>query len=534
VRDESGNVLAVLTAGLETTDRVLAERTVREQEERLRVAARAADVFGWEIDLRAQTFTGRSEGPLGFGAPVPMERLWAAVHPDDRSQVQSALARGIEQLGDFAVEHRVVPEGGGEEIWAYSAGRAVPGEDGTPDVVVGVSQDITARKRIEIATTLSEARFHAIAELVPDLLAEHDSDGRSSWHNRRWLEYTGQTDEQAIGDGWTGAIHPGDRDRVCRTFARAVEAERPFREECRIRRHDGTYHWFVVRVVPSRDESGKVSRWFGSASDVDEQRLALERERAAHSAAQAARAAADEARERAQKADRAKGQFLSNVSHELRTPLSAVVGYCDLLATRTAGSLSSAQLRYVSLISSAAWHLVGMIDQILAFARSESGRETVQLGETDVVELVRDAVEVLSGPAEERGLVLRNAPHSPILATTDSGKVRQIILNLVGNAVKFTERGTVEVEVGVCGDHIEVRVKDTGCGIPAERLEDIFEPFVQVDGSTTRTVGGTGLGLTIARRMARLLGGDLAVESTPGKGSTFTLRLPLHLEAAAA
>ncbi len=240
-----------------------------------------------------------------------------------------------------------------------------------------------------------------------------------------------------------------------------------------------------------------------------------------------AEAALREAKEAAEKANRVKTQFLSTLSHELRTPLTAVIGLSDLMELDVVGPTNERQKEYLGRMKASAWHLVSIIDEILTFSLTEAGKETVRLEPTDVAAIARSVVDLLRDQAQSRRLqlTLRGAD-TPLLALTDGGKVRQIVVNLVGNALRYTVTGSVDVGLDAGEDALELCVRDTGPGIPAERLGDIFDAFVQLDGSMTREHGGTGLGLTICRRLARLLGGDVSVESTPGVGSTFTVRLP--------
>ena len=229
----------------------------------------------------------------------------------------------------------------------------------------------------------------------------------------------------------------------------------------------------------------------------------------------------------AAESDRAKTDFLAVVSHELRTPLNAITGYAELLTGGVSGPLNEKQRGQIERIGVSARHLAHLIDEILTYARMEGGRDTLEAAPTDVGETVRDAVSVLQPSADAKRLQLTiDGPISGPEFVTDPGKLRQIVMNLVSNAVKYTEEGNVRVAIRELEDGVELTVKDTGVGIPPEEQERIFEPFRQVQSPNTRTVGGTGLGLSVSRRLIQVLGGRVTLESAPGKGSTFTVWLP--------
>ena len=281
----------------------------------------------------------------------------------------------------------------------------------------------------------------------------------------------------------------------------------------------GTY--FRERRAPTEDERSVVEVLVRTAA------IAIERERAEETR-RAQTEALRTAMEQAEAANRAKSQFLAVMSHELRTPLSGIIGHADLLGSQISGPLSESQIAQLARIKSGAWHLVSIIDEILTFSRVEAGKETVTRSRIDLVRLVRESAELLEPSASTRGLALRvRTPEHPVEIDSDAGKVRQIVLNLVGNALKFTDSGWVELSVRRRGEYAIVRVRDTGRGIRAEHVDRVFEPFAQADQTHSRVVGGTGLGLTVSRRLAQLLGGDVRIRaSVPGEGSTFELSLP--------
>jgi signal transduction histidine kinase len=271
--------------------------------------------------------------------------------------------------------------------------------------------------------------------------------------------------------------------------------------------------------------------WRWSAEEVRQTEETAERTWSAVERGRA-EAALQQAKRAAEDAGQAKSRLLAILSHELRTPLTGVVGSVDFLETASVGSLEAKQAQAVKRIKDSAWQMVAMIDEILMLARTDAGKEEVRLERTDLAMAVRQAVGLVEDRAEERGLSIRIEdvdPPAPI--ETDPGKVRQILTNLLGNAIKFTPQG--EVVVALDRSHptsLAIHIRDTGPGIAPADQERIFEPFVRAHGDREDASGprGAGLGLAICRRFARLLGGDVTVESSPGAGSTFTLILPLE------
>ena len=272
--------------------------------------------------------------------------------------------------------------------------------------------------------------------------------------------------------------------------------------------------------------------------DIDRKRgelLVLERE--AHEASERARVEAEiamtqaeAARAEAESANGAKSDFLAVMSHELRTPLAAIMGYQELLADGITGPVTEAQAQQLGRIKVSARHLLSLIDEILTFTRLDAGRETVIPEPIDLDEALKDAGEIVEPLATAKKLELKIVSPGPgTMVESDSTKIRQILVNLLSNAVKFTETGTVTAEANFLGREFMLKVTDTGIGIQQDNINRIFDPFWQVEQKATRRATGTGLGLTVTKRLANLLGGDVDVTSTPGQGTTFTVRLPVKV-----
>ena len=355
-------------------------------------------------------------------------------------------------------------------------------------------------------------------------------DGTIQWANDAELNMLGYTAAEYIGRN-IAEIH-ADAPVIADMLARLSRGETLHSYEARLRCKDGSIrHVIVSSNVRWRDGKFQHTRCF--SRDVTEQRQAalereqaLERERAARADAERARAEADRARLVAEQANRAKSDFLAVMSHELRTPLNAIGGYAELMELGIHGTVSPEQREALERIQRSQQVLLGLINQVLNYARIESGNVRYDVTNVALDEVIRSAEALLQPQLRAKGLQYRYAGCAPdLVVRADSDKLQQILLNLLTNALKFTERGgsiTVDVEEM---NPVMVRVRDTGIGIPAEKRQAIFDPFVQINAHYTRTRDGVGLGLAISRDLARGMSGDILVDSVEGEGSTFTLQL---------
>jgi PAS domain S-box-containing protein len=300
---------------------------------------------------------------------------------------------------------------------------------------------------------------------------------------------------------------------------------------------DGRPRWLRLDRIPWTDAAGRVIGITIFATDVTEARLAEEQLRTAkdeieqinaqlRAAAEQARICADEAIA----ANRIKSRFLANVTHEIRTPMNAIIGYSDLLADE---QLSREQKKYLDIIQKSAENLLALIDDVLDFSKIEAGKLDVRMRPCDPRELVTEICDLMKHTAQRKGLALDlDVAGLPAVICTDPGRLRQCLMNLVGNALKFTDAGSVRISAAVFGTGddplLRIDVRDTGIGIPADKQQYIFESFAQADTGRAAGGGGTGLGLTITKRLMDLLGGTVELVSEVGKGSTFSLILPVN------
>ena len=381
-----------------------------------------------------------------------------------------------------------------------------------------VVADITARKRTERWLRESEERFRTLTEASAAVVWTTNQEGEFDKPQPEWSQFTGQAEEASRGLGFLEATHPEDRARTGEAWAEAVKTKAPYLDEYRLRRTDGEWRFMVVRAVPILDEDESVREWVGMHTDITDRKTA-ELELAA-------------ARDAAEAANRAKSVFLANMSHELRTPLSAVIGYSEMMEEEVEDLGEASLLADLGKIKSNARHLLSLINDVLDLSKIEANRMDTFAEDVDVATLVNDVASTVDTLAQQKDNRL-DIQMEEGLGTmhTDVVKLRQCLFNLLSNASKFTESGRITLatrrEGGEGPDATLVfRVIDTGIGMTAEQLSRLFQRFSQADETTTRKFGGTGLGLAITRAFSRLLGGTIAVESTFGSGTTFTIRLP--------
>ena len=405
-----------------------------------------------------------------------------------------------------------------------------------PPVLLATIRALLRGRAAELALRESEARFRTMADSAPVMIWLGDASGGAEWFSRSWLEFTGQPLDHQVGVGWTSLVHPDDIDRARAEYQEHFQAREPFRIELRVRRHDGCYRWILNSGTPRFGDSGVFAGYIGSCLDITdrkdgeiEREHLLTRERASRAEADAARVAAEHAND-------VKAQFLASMSHELRTPLNAIGGYVDLLELGIRGPVNDAQREDLERIRRNQRHLLGLINNVLNFAKIEAGHVEYHFISARLHGILEGMYGLVAPQLRARSLTYEYRPcSSSIVVRADVEKVQQVLINLLSNAIKFTERGgNVRLECAATDSVAQVRVIDTGVGIPAGKLEAIFEPFVQVDQNFTREGQGTGLGLSISRDLARAMGGDITVESVLGEGAVFTLSLPLDTEMAEA
>jgi PAS domain S-box-containing protein len=487
-----------------------AREDIRVREERFRSLVTATAQVVWTADGSGSTvevsptwraFTGQSfEEGRGHG--------WLdAVHPDDRARVALEWRQALQDRSTYETEYRLRRPDGSHTPTSV---RATPilNPDGTLREWVGMNIDISEKKHAEAALRESEAHFRMLGETIPQLVWVARPDGHTESVNRHWIEYTGSSPEEMGLTGWLDLVHPEDREQASESWQRALRTGEPYEVEYRFRRaSDGEYRWFLARALPIRDGQGHITRWFGTCTDIQDQKLAEEELR---------------------RAVRLRDDFLSVAAHELRTPLTSLKLQLELIARAAkdaGGGLSESLESKLKAAHRQANRLNQLNGALLDVSRIGTGRLHVEREEVDLVDVVQETLQRLAPELERTGCALHTELAAEVRGQWDRLRLEQVVVNLLMNATRYGAGKPIEVRLGQEHGEAVLSVRDHGIGIAPEDQQRIFRRFeraVSVD-----HYGGLGLGLYISSEIVSALGGSISVASQPGAGATFSVRLPL-------
>lgn len=383
-----------------------------------------------------------------------------------------------------------------------------------------VVQDISTRKRLQADLAASEARFRGIAEQLPVMVWRLGADGHYDYFNRTWYDFRGRVPapEAEAGFGWTEAVHPDDRQACLNTYCDAFERQEPFEITYRLRRHDGQYRWVADRGTPYYDDDqGRFLGFLGSCLDITE-RIELER-------------SLEQQKEMAEESSRHKTRLLAALSHDARTPLNAVVLSVQLLEMDRKGDADPEVQECLRTIRHSVGNVLDLLGDLLNLSKIDAGAMPAEPTRFPLAPALEECIASIEGQARAKGLEVRLEPDDLEFAEleTDRAKLKQILCNLLSNALRYTHEGHIRIFCERTPDQVCISVEDTGVGIVEADQQRIFEEFATLEQPHRPAGEGTGLGLAICRRLANLLRGEITLRSVPGHGSTFTLALPSAL-----
>lgn len=523
------------------------EQASRDERERVQQVLQENELrYQYLVELSPDAIFVQCEGKLVFinsagvkllGASCPEDLIGKVVldfiHPLDRPTVTQRMQRlSVGEVAPLREEKFIRLDGTVVDVEVTASPFMYYGKIAAQ----AVAHDITGRKRLDQErqqllereqamrerAEASEQGYRLLTEAIPQLVWSCNGDGQCDYLSQQWVEYTGIAESEQLGLAWLDVIHPDDRERTAECWTAAVEWRRTYDLEYRIRGVDGNYRWFRTRGLTIKDGSGRISKWFGTCTDIEDYKRAQEQLAVSFEREQSARREAEQA-------NRLKDEFLAIVSHELRTPLNAILGWTRMLQR---GNLTpDAALNALSTIERNARAQNQLINDILDVSRIITGKLNLDMQPVEPVPMLDEALDAVRLAAEAKGIALKSVLDNatgPVLG--DVTRLQQVVWNLLSNAIKFTpEGGWVELRLERTARYIVITVRDNGQGIELAFLPHIFERFRQADSTTTRRHGGLGLGLSIVHHLVELHGGTVEAASPgPGQGAAFTVCLPLE------
>jgi PAS domain S-box-containing protein len=507
-RGNNGEPVGLVAVVQDITERKRVEEALRKSEQRFRGIAETAHEGIWQIDPQARTvyMNRRMAEMLNFTPEDSASRtLLDFTFPEDVPLAQERIAVNFAGRSEqFDFRFRKI---NGSELLVLACTSPVLDEAGHVTGALGLFTDITDRKRAVEALRQSEERFRLLAESIPQLAWMARPDGHIYWYNKRWYDYTGTTPERMEGWGWQSVHDPETLPRVLERWQQSLRTGEPFDMVFPLRGADGRFRRFLTRVMPLRDEHGAIVHWFGTNTDIEDQKRA---------------------EEALQDADRRKDEFLAMLAHELRNPLGPIRNAVHILQLLGNEVREAQQAR--AMIDRQVSHMARLIDDLLDVSRITRGKILLRRALCDLTAIVRTTFEDYRGMLEASGLkVVAELPDAPIWVHGDATRLAQIIGNLLHNVNKFTDAGgkvTLRLTNDAARGQPTIVVRDTGIGMDPAMLAHVFEAFCQADRSIERSRGGLGLGLALVKGLVELHGGTVRAHSEGlGRGSEFTVCL---------
>ena len=420
----------------------------------------------------------------------------------------------------------------GKVIYCQWYNSVLQSPDGKAETVLSLIQDVTESKEAEDKLINSEQLFKRLSSHAPVAIYQSDKDGVCNYVNEEWLKYSGQTFEESLGFGWSNAIHPKDRDRVLAEWKYAVLTGSDLNSDFKLLNKKGQILWLSANTTSLYDLNNKLYGYIGTLVDISERKKSeLELEKYRNNLEQLVESRTSELEKekvKAQSADLMKSAFLATMSHELRTPMNSIIGFTGLLLKETSGPLNNEQKKQIKMVKNSGEHLLSLINDILDISKIEAGKLKVSFSPFYYLVSLEKTIAFLNPQISSKGLsISTEISEMDITLVSDEGRVEQILLNLISNAIKFSNKGTITVKVEVKGKQLVTQIIDQGIGINKKDIAKLFKPFVQINGDKNRPNEGTGLGLSICKSLINKLGGTIQVQSEIGKGSNFTFKLPL-------
>ncbi len=541
--DEEKKMRGYVQITRDITEQMRAETAVRQSRAQLAMSQQLAHIGSWELDLETKSLNWSDELYHIYGQTheeIKFDRMFLLTHPADREFVMNTILDAVNKHSSFDFRRRIIRTDGAVRT-LHSLGEVIYNESGTAVKMIGADQDITDRIHEEEMEKLAMAATKSFNSVI---IANNE--GKIEWVNEGFTKLTGYTFEEVQNTHGEllrrGGLTGLSREMI--DYQKLLQDNKPVVYESKNYSKNGHEYWVITTLTPVIGHDGKIERIIAIDSDISERKkveedLILSNRIAEHSLKKGNKALTDllRAKKELEESMTVKEQFLAKMSHEIRTPMNAIVGLSDILME---SPLTSEQHECMDAIRLSSHNLLSIINDILDFSRLSSGKMDLESLPFRPTEVAQGVLRTVGFSATQKGIELSveaDEVKLPEYVVGDSVRLRQILINLVGNAIKFTEKGKITIRVKVLEEFdgkitLQFTVSDTGIGIPKDRLDTIFDSFTQASNETSRKYGGSGLGLTIVKQLAELHNGSVSVESTIGSGSMFMVNLQYAISGA--
>ena len=496
---ENGIFEGFIGACIDIHEQVIAQKKVKESEEKLNIVIEASELGTWEFGLDNDVLKVSKRFLEIFGhedlTDMDHAQFISQIHPDDLSIRTKALDDAL-QSGHLYYEVRIIRSDSSVH-WIETKGKVFYNEANKPFKIVGTLNDITDEKQRRSGLEDSEKKFRLLAESMPQFIWTGDAEGNLNYFNQAVYNYSGLSEEEMDDGGWIKVVHPDDREENIKAWVHSITTGKNFLFEHRFRRNDGEYRWQLSRAVPQRDEAGRIQMWVGTSTDIQD----------------------------IKEQDQQKDYFISLASHELKTPITSIKAYTQLLQSKYGNSKDAFLIKSLNVVDKQIIKLTNLIADLLDLSKIKSGSLTLHKENFEVNELIHEVIDEIEHINPEYHISFSKEVN--VLLYADRERIGQVLINFLTNAIKYSSlSGTIEVESIIENNNLIVRVEDQGIGINKNDQERIFERFYRVEGKSEKTFPGFGIGLFISMEIVRRHSGTIGVSSEPGKGSMFYFSIP--------
>lgn len=509
MRDEAGTIVGQLAISIDVTDQVLSRKKVEESEERLAIAIEGGELGTFDVNLQTGQQYWSAKNKELFGLPpdsaIDTNTYFKGLHPDERERAIAISQRAMQPGSDglYENEYRTVGIIDGKLRWVHSKGKVTFDDTGKPVRFTGITQDITLQKQAEEKIRESESRFRTLAETLPQMIWVSDANGINEYYSSKWKDYTGIDNPYAA---WNYMVHPDDERTSNAAYEQALTTGSSFRFEVRLRNAAGEYRWHNSIAEPIKDASGRIVKWVGAITDIQE-----------HKTAQQA----------IQLLMEKKDEFISIASHELKTPITSMKASLQLAERLLRLNAEPAALRtFIEKANLQVNKLTGLIEELLDVTKIQAGKVVLNKSLFAVEGFVQDVVEHLTVMNTSHGIIIQRSVQAHLYA--DKHRLEQVLTNLIINGIKYSPNAdTIIVQAEELDNKVRFSITDFGIGIAPDKIPYVFERFFRVQ-ETASMYSGLGLGLYISAEIVRRHGGEIGVISEIGKGSTFWFTIPVE------